>query len=50
MTDPAPRDDHHRLSEVARLLDLDLPPETLPGVAANLALLAEHAARVVVAE
>ena len=30
--------------EMARtLLDLDVPPECLPGVRANLALLAEHA-------
>ena len=30
--------------EVAHaLLDLDVPPECLPGVSANLALLGEHA-------
>jgi hypothetical protein len=28
------------------MLDLDIPPECLAGVSANLALLAEHARRV----
>jgi precorrin-4 methylase len=33
--------------ETARaMLDLDIPPECLPGVSANLAVLAEHAQKV----
>ncbi|MDB5703038.1 MAG: hypothetical protein JWN66_154 [Sphingomonas bacterium] len=33
--------------EIARaLLDLDIPPECLPGVRANLAVLADHAKKV----
>ena len=43
MSDPKPMTDV-AIAEAARaLLDLEIPPECLAGVRANLALLAEHA-------
>jgi len=43
MSDPNPLPDAAILETARALLDLDVPAECLPGVRANLALLAEHA-------
>jgi len=43
MSDPPPLSDAAMLEAARALLDLDIPPECLAGVRANLALLAEHA-------
>jgi hypothetical protein len=40
---PAPPPSEDEIARLAReRLDFDIPPECLPGVRANLALLAEH--------
>ena len=43
MSDPQPMTDVAIVEAARALLDLEIPPECLPGVRANLALLAEHA-------
>ncbi|MEO8374490.1 MAG: AtzG-like protein [Sphingomonas bacterium] len=43
MSDPHPMSDAAIVEMARTLLDLEMPPECLPGVRANLALLAEHA-------
>jgi hypothetical protein len=43
MSDPPSLSDAAVVEAACALLDLDVPPECLPGVRANLALLAEHA-------
>jgi len=43
MSDPHPMSDAAIVETARALLDLEMPPECLPGVRANLALLAEHA-------
>ena len=43
MSDPSPISDAAVVEMARALLDLEMPPECLPGVRANLALLAEHA-------
>ena len=42
MSDPHPMSDAAIVEMARALLDLDVPAECLPGVRANLALLAEH--------
>ena len=46
MSYPQPMTDVAIVEAARALLDLEIPPECLPGVRANLALLAEHARRV----
>jgi hypothetical protein len=43
MSDPHPLTDAAIIEAARALLDLEVPPECLPGVRANLVLLAEHA-------
>jgi hypothetical protein len=43
MSDPPSLSDTAILETARALLDLEVPPECLPGVSANLALLSEHA-------
>ena len=43
MPDPSSLSDAAILEAARALLDLEVPPECLPGVRANLALLAGHA-------
>ena len=45
MPDPQPLSDSAILEAARATLDLDIPPECLAGVSANLALLADHARR-----
>ena len=43
MSDPQAMTDAAIIEMAHAMLDLEVPPECLPGVRANLALLAEHA-------
>jgi len=43
MSDPHSMSDAAIIEMARALLDLDVPPDCLPGVRVNLALLAEHA-------
>ena len=43
MSDPHPMTDAAIVEMARALLDLEMPPDCLPGVRVNLALLAEHA-------